>query len=156
MIQNTTAECMWAALMDGPPATLVDLKNKCQVLALVLSHDAHKANVRLGRHFKEQTRLEATDVQNTQLEGVLCVTSFCLMHQSCLIISLVLRMFSALLVSLFISTVIMHRVKPWRHFRKFAREHIANNFEIVYGRHRMNRGKSDGLYALLCLAKHRT
>ena len=80
VIQHTTAECMWAALMDRSPAKLVDLKNKCQVLALVLPHDAHRANVRLGRHFKEQTRLEVTDSQNTQLDGDLCVTSLCLMH----------------------------------------------------------------------------
>ena len=70
VIQHTTAECMWAALMDRSPAKLVDLKNKCQVLALVLPHDAHRANVRLGRHFKEQTRLEVTGSQNTQLDGV--------------------------------------------------------------------------------------
>ena len=66
-IQNTTAECMWAALMDRSPAKLADLKKKCQVLVMVLSSDAHKANVRLGRHFKEQTRLEVTDTQNTLL-----------------------------------------------------------------------------------------
>ena len=142
--------------MERSPAKLVDLKKKCQVLVLVLSHDPHRANLRLGRRFKEQTRLEVTDSQNTQLDGVLCVTTLCLMHQTFLIISFVLRMLSYLLVSSFISTVLMHRVKHCRHFRKFAREHVANKFEIVYGRNRKNREKHDGIYALLCFAKHVT
>ena len=153
VIENTTAESMWAALMDRSPAKLADLKKKCQVLVLVLSTDAHKANVRLGRHFKLQTRLEVTDTDNTQLDGVLCVTTLCLMHQTFLIMSFLLRMLSSLRVSLFISTVLMHRVKHWRHFRKLARQHIASNFEIVYGRDRMNTEKYDGIYALLSLAK---
>ena len=55
VIQNTTAERMWAALMDRSPSKLVDIKTKCQVLVLVLSHDAHRSTVRLGRHFKEHT-----------------------------------------------------------------------------------------------------
>ena len=116
---------MHAAILSRLPVPLAKLKQKCKTLALVLSSDSAKANIRLARTVGSRTQV------NGGGDGVVCVWALCLMHRTALAVLGLLAMFG-LTVPLFCATVLLHMARVFDGLRTHCRRAVESSLQIAF------------------------